>query len=312
MANMLNNRAKDPTHAVFGRTLDGETYSACISDGPHWLVCGETGSGKSVYLNAMLISMMAHSHPDELKITWVDPKMVEAAAYVGNPFCPVDPVQNMSDAYGFIMFLAWEMDRRYSIFKDLQVKNIGDYNTWIEKNPEEAATKNLGKMPWFVCVVDEYAELVAVEPQVEDGIKRLGAKARAAGIHLVIATQRPSADVINTTLRSNIPGRVGLKVDTSTSSQIVIGESGCEELRGYGDSLVTDKGGGLSRVQGPFIPDDEIASIFAHIRDKYPDREFIDYKQLVVDQGICQWQEDYTDDVDWEDRHVVKAKKRPR
>lgn len=304
----IKSREKDPTHAVFGKTPVGETLAIPLSEGPHWLICGQTMSGKSVFANSLLVSLMCHNHPDELKMVWIDPKKVEAGAYVGLPYCPIDPVTDMEDAYGLIQYFVFEMERRYSLLESTGKKKLVDYNNWVKKNPEEAERGGHVPLPFLICVIDEYADMVMQVKEVEDGIVRLGQKARAAGIHLLIMTQRPSATIISPTLKANIPGRVCLKVADSTNSQIILDEPGGEKLRGYGDGLV-QWDSKLERVQGPFITDDEIANIFSSLREKYGTPDRINYKQIVVDQGMCQWAEEYDDSVPEKDRHVKQIKK---
>lgn len=300
----LRSRAKDPTHAAFGRGLDGEPVDYVISEGPHWIVCGQTGSGKSGFANQILISMMLHSYPNELNLFWVDPKKVEAGPYKNLPFCPIDPVLDMGDAYGLMMYLTWEMDRRYDDLEETGTKNIAGFNEWVKKNPKAAKEKGMEPMPYMVAMIDEYADMVAQEPGVEKPIIRLGAKARACGIHLIIATQRPSATFISGNLKANIPGRICLKVADGTNSMIVLDEYGGENLQGYGDALVKDKSGQVVRGQGAFVSDEEIADVFAAIREKLGEPEPINYKQIVVDNGLCQWAEEYSDDTPMEERHV--------
>lgn len=309
----MRSRAVDPTHAAFGYTLDGKPASYVISEGPHWIVCGQTGSGKSVFANQILISMMFHSYPNELKIMWVDPKKVEAGPYKGCPFCPIDPVLDMGDAYGLMMYLTWEMDRRYDDLEEVGAKNIVGFNKWVKENPEKAKEKGLEPMPYMVAMIDEYADMVAQEPEVEKPIIRLGAKARACGIHLIIATQRPSATIISGNLKANIPGRICLKVADGTNSMIVLDEYGGEDLLGMGDALVKDKNGKIRRMQGAYVDDEEeIPDIFAALREKFGSPEPINYKQIVVDNGLCQWAEEYDEDTPIEDRHVKSLPRRRR
>ena len=305
-------KAINPTDALFGADQDGHPFTMPISEGPHFIICGQTGSGKSVYINHILISMMSHTTPDELSITWVDPKKVESIPYVDNPFCPINPVIKISDAYGLMMYYTQLMEARYDDLEKINVKKIDSYNEWVHAHPEKAADMGLTPMKYMVCVIDEYADMVMQEPEVEQPIIRLGAKARAAGIHLLIATQRPSANVISPTLKANIPSRVCLKVTDSTNSQIVIDEPGGEKLSGPGDSIVKDKNGNITRCQGNFIDDDEIARIFEQQRASYPKPDFIDYKQAVVDSGECEWADDYDENTPWEKKHVKKVRKRRR
>lgn len=306
-------RAIDPTHALIGYGLDGKPVSTCISKGPHFIVAGTTGSGKSVFINQVLVTMMVHSTPRELLINWVDPKMVEAAPYKGLPFCPNDPVTNMNDAYGLMQHLVLEMEARYDMFQKTGTKEIVGFNRWVEKHPDEAAEAGWSPLPYRVVVIDEFSDMVMQEPDVEQPIVRLGQKSRAAGIHLMIATQRPSADVIRPLIKANIPSRVCLRVNDATNSMIVIDEPGGEKLQGKGDLLFKDSAGNFVRAQGAYLSDEEIADTMDALRTRFDGytSPFIDYKQQVVDAGVCEWAAEYDESTSWEDKHVVKAKKRP-
>lgn len=308
---MLKTLAYDPTDAVFGLDTEGNVFHTPVSKGPHWIVAGQTGSGKSVYVNAMMASMMYHSHPDELKIMVIDPKKVEFEPYKGLPYCPIDPVTDMSDAYGLLSYLCWEMDRRYEVLASVKVRNIEDYNQKIQELEKEGRTDEIpadGRMSYIVCIIDEYAELVMQEKTVEDLIIRLAQKARAAGISLLIATQRPSADIISSTIKANVPARIGLKTTDSMNSLIIIDETGCEKLAGYGDSIVKLTDGSMVKIQGPLITDDELLAIFATLREKYGEPERIDFKTICVENNLADWSEDYDDDVPIEERHIKKKK----
>lgn len=287
---LLNTKAYDPTDAVFGKDLEGNTFHTPLSKGPHWIVAGQSGSGKSVYMNSILCSLMYHSTPEELIIMAIDPKQVEFGNYTGLPFVPVPPVTNMGDAYGLLAYLVWLMDERYNDLKVLGVKNIEEYNEIVRYNEEDLTKaidglnglieklnipvddvenhegiesfckehiedyqnkilnaseeseieelenemkqyskaielskerikrleyrkiieeKEFFGMEYIVCVIDEYADMVMQEKTVEDLIIRLAQKARAAGITLLIATQRPSADIISPTIKANVPARIG-------------------------------------------------------------------------------------------------------
>lgn len=267
--NILKTKAKNPTDAVFGVDTEGNCFHMPLSKMVHILVAGMTGSGKSVFMNSLLISMMSHATPDELRISWIDPKKVEATAYVGLPYCPIDPVTDMRDAYGLIAFAVWEMERRYKLIQDTNQKQLSEFNDWVEKNPTDPIAKSEGKMPYWVFVIDEFADLKSTAPEVEDLIKRLAAKGRAAGIILILATQRPSVDVISGTLKSNFPSKIALRVNSSTNSMIILDHEGAEKLKGYGDAIVLDAAGKETRVQGTYISNKEIDSIFSYLRKKY-------------------------------------------
>lgn len=308
---LLKTLAYDPTDAVFGLDTNGEVFHTPISKGPHWIVAGQTGSGKSVYVNSMMASVMFHAVPDELKIMVIDPKKVEFEPYKGLPYCPIDPVTDMNDAYGLLSYLCWEMDRRYEVLAAMKVRNIEDYNQKIEELKKEGKEDEIpedGRMAYIICIIDEYADLVMTEKSVEDLIIRLAQKARAAGISLLIATQRPSADIVSSTIKANVPARIGLKTTDSMNSMIVIDEPGCEKLAGYGDSIVKLTDGSMVKVQGPFISDGELHTIFDHLREKYGEPDRIDFKTICVENGLAEWMEDYEDDVPMSQRHIKKPK----
>lgn len=306
----LKNLADNPTKAVFGQDPTGATFAKNISDGPHWIVCGMTGSGKSVYINGLLVSMMYHAHPDELQIAWVDPKKVESANYIDCPFCPINPVTDMADAFGLMRYYVLLMEERYKMMENTKTKKISEFNDWVDDNPERAQELGYEKVPYLICTIDEYADMVDQFRDVEGDITRLGQKSRAAGIHLLIATQRPSADVVSPRLKSNIPSRICLKTTDSTNSQIIIDQPGGEDLT-VGASLVKDSGGIITRVQGPYISEEEMARIFQTLRDRYKRTE-VDYKSYVVNHpdGGFEWCEEYDDDVPPEKRHIQPQKRR--
>src|SRR5699024_5676178 len=199
--NILKTKAKDPTDAIFGVSPESEAIHFSISDAPHFLVAGTTGSGKSVFINNLLITMMAHATPEELKIAIIDPKQVEFTAYKGLPHMLADPVIKLSDANDFITYLTVEMDRRYGVFKDIGVKHLPEYNEKVragvsKDDPLYEKISQLEPLPYIVTVIDEFSDLIGQYKEVEKPVIRIGQKARAAGIHAIIATQSPRREVI--------------------------------------------------------------------------------------------------------------------
>lgn len=274
------------------KIADRQKYYGFTCDGDHTYLTQSMvrtcNSGKSVYVNSLLISAMSHATPDELKIFAIDPKKVEFSKYIDLPYCPINPVTDMRDAYGLLAFAVWEMERRYKIIQAAGVKQLSEYNDFYDKNPDSEIAKKYGRMPYLIFVIDEYAELQSISPNTETLCKSLAQKGRASGIILLLATQRPSADVISTTLRSNFPSRICLKVDNSTSSQIVLGDGvdrayDGSKLKGYGDSFVLDQRGNCERVQGIYISNEEIDAIFDFLKEKYADR-YDELRKYVPDE----------------------------
>ena len=274
------------------KIANNQKYYGFTCDGDHTYLTQSMvrshNSGKSVYVNSLLISAMSHATPDELKIFAIDPKKVEFSKYIDLPYCPINPVTDMRDAYGLLAFAVWEMERRYKIIQAAGVKQLSEYNDFYDKNPDSEVAKKYGRMPYMIFVIDEYAELQSISPNTETLCKSLAQKGRASGIILLLATQRPSADVISTTLRSNFPSRICLKVDNSTSSQIVLGDGvdrayDGSKLKGYGDSFVLDQRGNCERVQGIYISNEEIDAIFDFLKEKYADR-YDELRKYVPDE----------------------------
>lgn len=307
--NELTTKAKDPTDAVFGMTPDGDVFHMPLSAGPQWLVAGTTGSGKSVFMNNLAISIMSHATPDELQIFAIDPKKVEFTPYTDLPYCPIPPINNMQDAYGFLLYMTWEMDHRYEALAQAGVKNLPEFNQWVKDHPDEAQNTDYPEgMKYQLLIIDEYADLsMTTDGAVSDPIIRIAQKARASGQHMIIATQRPSADIISPTIKANIPARIALKVADATNSMIILDDAGAEKLQGHGDALVKTADGSVTRMQGPYVSTPELERIFGYFKKEYPKPKFFDYKKIVVDNDMAQWAEDYDESVPWEDRHL-KAK----
>mgnify|MGYP001941166048 FL=1 len=289
---IFKTKADDPTSAILGIAPDSSNIVIPVSEGPHFLVAGTTGSGKSVFINSLLISMMAHSHPDELKLTIIDPKTVEFTAYKGLPYMLCDPLVDMSKANNFVLYLVEEMERRYDLFAKYGVKKLAEYQ---EKQREN---EDMEKLPYIVLVIDEFADLISQYKDVEKPIARIGQKARAAGIHMIIATQSPRREVITGLIKANVPSRISLMVANSTESQIILDETGGEKLRPKGDFLLKMNGGQVSRGQAPFVSNGEIAEIFDYLRETYDAPEPVDFEAELQRMLDAKGKDGDTEDID--------------
>ena len=251
---------------ALGKDIMGKTCCADISKMPHLLVAGSTGSGKSVCINSFICSILMNKKPDEVKLMLVDPKKVELSNYNGIPhlLCPV--VSDPKKANVALQKIVAEMERRYDVFADNNVKNIGSYNEMIEKN-NKLNDSNVPKMPYIVVIIDELADLMLVAAkEVEDSIMRITQMARAAGIHLIVATQRPSTDVITGVVKANIPSRISFAVASQIDSRTILDMKGAEKLLGKGDMLYLPMGANTPvRIQGNFISDEEIERLINYV-----------------------------------------------
>ena len=251
---------------ALGKDIMGRPQLADISKMPHLLIAGSTGSGKSVCTNTMICSILMRYKPDEVKLMLVDPKKVELSNYNGVPhlLCPV--VSDPKKASIALQKIVSEMEKRYDIFSEKNVKNIAGYNDWVVKENKNNNT-NIPKMPYIVAIIDELADLMLVaSKEVEDSIMRITQMARAAGIHLIVATQRPSTDVITGVVKANIPSRIAFAVASNIDSRTILDMSGAEKLLGKGDMLYLPMGENVPiRIQGCFISDDEIKRIIDYV-----------------------------------------------
>ena len=249
-----NNKSK--LNVALGRDIQGEATCADLAKMPHLLVAGTTGSGKSVCLNTMIVSLLYNAKPDEVKLIMIDPKKVEFTVYRNIPHLLVPVVADPRKAAGALSWAVAEMDKRYALFAEKGVRNLQGYNNY-------ALSENLPKMPQIVIIIDELSDLMmAASNEVEDSICRLAQKARAAGMHLIVATQRPSVDVITGLIKANIPSRIAFAVKSQIDSRTIIDTQGAEKLLGNGDMLYCPVG--LSkpvRVQGSYVSDDEIERV---------------------------------------------------
>nr|WP_245419438.1 DNA translocase FtsK [Phyllobacterium salinisoli] len=272
-----------------GKTIGGEPVVAELAKMPHLLVAGTTGSGKSVAINTMILSLLYRLTPEECRLIMVDPKMLELSIYDGIPHL-LTPV--VTDPKKAVMALKWavrEMEDRYRKMSAVGVRNIDGFNsrmtaakqkgetvlrtiqTGFDKNTGEALYEqeemDLAPMPYIVIIVDEMADLMMVAgKEIEGAIQRLAQMARAAGIHLIMATQRPSVDVITGTIKANFPTRISFQVTSKIDSRTILGEQGAEQLLGQGDMLHMVGGGRISRVHGPFVSDEEVEKVVTHLK----------------------------------------------
>ena len=237
---------------------------------PHLLVAGSTGSGKSVCINGIIASILMRYKPNEVKLVLVDPKKVELTNYNGIPhlLCPV--VSDPKKASLTLQRVVTEMDHRFQIFSDNEVKNITGYNEMIEKSNKKNPNKIQNKMPYIVVIIDELADLMLVaSKEVEDSITRITQLARAAGIHLIVATQRPSTDVITGLIKNNIPSRIAFAVASQIDSRTILDQRGAERLLGKGDMLYFPMGeSNPTRIQGCFVNDDEIKRLIDYCKNQ--------------------------------------------
>ena len=255
---------------ALGQDISGNPIVVDLAKMPHLLVAGTTGSGKSVGLNAMLLSLLFKSDPEDVRLILVDPKMLELAVYDGIPHLLTPVITDMTDASNGLRWCVAEMDRRYKLMSMMGVRNLAGFNKKVQEaekngkqmlNPlNEDEDEYLEVLPSIVVVVDEFADMMMlVGKKVEHLIARIAQKARAAGIHLILATQRPSVDVITGLIKANIPTRIGFQVSTKIDSRTILDQGGAEQLLGYGDMLYLPPGVGVPvRVHGAFVGDDEV------------------------------------------------------
>ena len=249
---------------VLGKDIMGEPKWMEINKTPHLLVAGSTGSGKSVCINSLIVSMLMRSKPDEVKLVLIDPKKVELSMYNGVPHLLTPVVTDARKANIVLKKIVVEMERRYDEFERTGTKNIAGYNALVESKNKDLTDENkLRKMPFIVVIIDELADLMLVAAkEVEDSIMRITQMARAAGIHLIVATQRPSTDVITGVVKANIPSRISFAVSSGIDSRTILDATGAEKLLGKGDMLFLPQGENAPiRIQGTFISDEEIKRV---------------------------------------------------
>ncbi|WP_074598236.1 FtsK/SpoIIIE family DNA translocase [Sediminibacillus halophilus] len=254
---------------VLGRDISGDAVMAELNKMPHLLVAGATGSGKSVCINGIITSILMRAKPHEVKMMMIDPKKVELNVYNGIPHLLSPVVTDPKKASRALKKVVSEMERRYELFSDTGTRNIEGYNEYIKKH-NQTEGDNQPQLPYIVVLVDELADLMMVASNdVEDAITRLAQMARAAGIHLIIATQRPSVDVITGVIKANIPSRIAFSVSSATDSRTILDSGGAEKLLGRGDMLFIPVGSSKStRIQGAFLSDEEVERVVDHCIDQ--------------------------------------------
>ena len=267
LGNVPKEAEKSKILVSLGKDLMGRVQTADISKMPHLLVAGSTGSGKSVCINSFIATMLMKYRPDEVKLVLVDPKKVELSNYNGVPHLLWPVVTDPKKANTALQRVVAMMEDRYETFSDTGVKNIGSYNEWIDKQKEKDPTFNQEKMYYLVVIIDELADLMLVaSKEVEDSIMRITQMARAAGIHLIVATQRPSTDVITGVVKANIPSRISFAVASQIDSRTILDMGGAEKLLGKGDMLYLPMGeNNPRRIQGCFITDEEIQRVIDYV-----------------------------------------------
>lgn len=267
LSNIPSNMANAKILFSLGKDIMGRNCCADMAKMPHLLVAGSTGSGKSVCINSFIASILIRMRPDECKLVLVDPKKVELSNYNGIPhlMCPV--VSDPKKASIALQKIVAEMEHRYDLFSEKNVKNIGGYNEWVEKTNKQANAEIEKKMPFIVVIIDELADLMLVAAkEVEDSIMRITQMARAAGIHLIVATQRPSTDVITGVVKANIPSRISFAVASQIDSRTILDMGGAEKLLGKGDMLYLPMGENAPlRIQGNFISDEETQRLIDYV-----------------------------------------------
>ena len=319
----ISNEERDPVvirdlleHPVFqergagldlalGKGIAGDVCIADLTRMPHLLVAGATGAGKTVCIKALLASLLYHHTPDELQLMLVDPKMVELSIFNDIPHLITPVVTDPKKAATALQWLITEMEERYRLFRDLRVRNIDVYNNSVENGEiemeggkESRKSQSLNvvrKLPYIVCIIDELADLmILARADVEEAIMRLAQLARAVGIHLIIATQRPSVDVLTGVIKANFPARISFQVSSRVDSRCILDEIGAENLVGLGDMLFMPAGQKPVRIQGAFVSDAEMLSLIAYLKRQAPPQ----YRDEIANYGKSK---DSSPEIDQED-----------
>ncbi|WP_455481878.1 DNA translocase FtsK 4TM domain-containing protein [Bartonella sp. B35(2025)] len=303
----VNSKAK--LGLALGKTIGGETVIADLATMPHLLVAGTTGSGKSVAINTMILSLLYRMTPEQCRLIMVDPKMLELSVYDGIPHLLTPVVTDPKKAVVVLKWAVREMEERYSKMSKVGVRNVDGFNARLKEAENkgetitrtvqvgfdhetgkplyETETLNLSLMPYIVVIIDEMADLMMVAgKEIEGAVQRLAQMARAAGIHVIMATQRPSVDVITGTIKANFPTRISFSVSSKIDSRTILGEQGAEQLLGQGDMLFMMGGGRIQRVHGPFVVDNEVEQVVAHLKAQAQPEYLETITQETADSGV--------------------------
>ncbi|MBP6406983.1 MAG: DNA translocase FtsK, partial [Ramlibacter sp.] len=290
LGSQVYNEGKSLLTMGLGKDIIGNPVVADLAKMPHVLVAGTTGSGKSVGINAMILSLLYKAEARDVRLLMIDPKMLEMSVYEGIPHLLAPVVTDMKQAAHGLNWCVAEMERRYKLMSKLGVRNLGGYNNKIDEakareefiyNPFSLTPDSpepLERLPHIVVVIDELADLMmVVGKKIEELIARLAQKARAAGIHLILATQRPSVDVITGLIKANIPTRIAFQVSSKIDSRTILDQMGAEALLGMGDMLYMASGTGLPvRVHGAFVSDDEVHRVVAYLKEQGGEPNYIE------------------------------------
>ena len=280
-------RHKSPLAFAVGKDIAGQSVVTDIGKMPHLLIAGATGSGKSVCINTLIMSILYKSSPEEVKFIMIDPKVVELSVYNGIPHLFIPVVTDPKKAAGALNWAVSEMTERYQKFAELGVRDLAGYNSRVDSMPEPEEGTRPARMPRLIIIVDELADLMMVaQNEVEDSICRLAQLARAAGIHLIIATQRPSVNVITGLIKANMPSRIALSVTSGVDSRTILDMNGAEKLLGHGDMLFYPQGYQKPvRVQGAFVSDDEILQVVHFMLQHHKNGNYDEEIQKKIDQS---------------------------